>query len=83
MNNTLKYLVKKFELDLSNLSKKSDIEITNVNRTIMAETLGELGFKEGAEIEFSFSRDISIMNNTVSEIEHFTGLDLQKCLVGQ
>ena len=47
MNSTLKYLAKKFDIDLS---IKSGITVDNVNRTVMAETLGKLGFKEGAEI---------------------------------
>ena len=44
---TIEHLAKKFDLDLD---KKSPIEITNVNRTIMAQTLGELNFKVGAEV---------------------------------
>jgi len=44
---TLDYLVKKFNLDIS---PKPPIEIHNINRTIMAETLNELNFKVGAEV---------------------------------
>ena len=44
---TLEYITKKFELDLN---QKSPILIFNINRTIMAQTLYELGFTIGAEI---------------------------------
>src|SRR4030067_1273969 len=44
---TLEYIVEKFNLDINN---KPPIEIPNINRTIMAQTLYELGFKIGAEI---------------------------------
>ena len=44
---TLEYIVEKFNLDINN---KSPIEIPNINRTIMAQTLYELEFKVGAEI---------------------------------
>jgi len=47
MDDTLKYLINKFGLDVS---QKPPIEVRNTNRTIMAETLGELKFKVGAEI---------------------------------
>lgn len=47
MNDTLKYIIKRFELDISG---KPPIEIHKINRTIMAKTLGELTFKEGAEV---------------------------------
>ncbi len=45
--NTLKHITQKFGLDISG---KPPIEIHNINRTIMAKTLKELGFKEGAEV---------------------------------
>lgn len=45
--NTLDYLAKKFNLDVT---RKPPIEILNINRTVMAQTLAELGFKVGAEI---------------------------------
>lgn len=44
---TLNYIATKFELDIT---RKPPIEILNINRPIMAQTLHELGFKEGAEI---------------------------------
>ena len=47
MNSTLEYLAKKYELDLS---PRPPIAIEKTNRTIMAQTLAELGFKVGAEI---------------------------------
>jgi predicted O-methyltransferase YrrM len=47
MNSTIKYLIKRFDIDTS---KKSPIVMTNNNRVIMAQVLGKLGFKEGAEI---------------------------------
>lgn len=47
MNSTLEYIVKKFNLDIG---PKPPIEIRDVNRTIMAETLTELNFKVGAEV---------------------------------
>lgn len=47
MGNTLDIIISKFGLDVS---QKSPVEIRNINRTIMAQTLGELEFKVGAEI---------------------------------
>ena len=44
---TLKYIIEKFNLGLNH---KPPIEIPNINRTIMAQTLYELEFKIGAEI---------------------------------
>jgi predicted O-methyltransferase YrrM len=44
---TLEYITQKFDL---NLNQKSPIEILKINRTIMAQTLNELGFRVGAEI---------------------------------
>lgn len=44
---TLNYIATKFGLDLNG---KSPIVIEKINRTIMAQTLAELGFKIGAEI---------------------------------
>ena len=44
---TLDYIAQKFEL---NLGQKSPISILQTNRTIMAQTLAELGFTVGAEI---------------------------------
>lgn len=46
-NQTLDYLVNKFGLDAT---AKSPIEIHNINRTIIAKTLDELGLTHGAEI---------------------------------
>ena len=43
---TLEYLGKRFAVDIS----KQIVEITDVNRIIMAQVLGELGFKVGAEV---------------------------------
>ncbi len=47
MNETLKNLINKFGLDVS---KKPPIEIRNINRSLMAQYIGELEFKIGAEI---------------------------------
>lgn len=47
MNNTLTYILNKFSLSLA---PRGGTEVHNINRTIMAQTLGELGFKEGAEV---------------------------------
>jgi predicted O-methyltransferase YrrM len=44
---TLNYIATKFELDLN---QKSPITISKINRTIMAQTLSELGFRVGVEI---------------------------------
>lgn len=44
---TLSYIVNKFGLDINH---KPPIEIMNINRNVMAQTLAELGFKLGAEI---------------------------------
>ncbi len=46
MNSTINYLAEKFGLDV----QKHPIEIHNINRTIMAQTLKELGFKVGVEV---------------------------------
>lgn len=47
MNITLEYIIKKFN---PTISRRGGSEIHAINRTIMAKVLGELGFKEGAEI---------------------------------
>jgi len=47
MNDTLAYIAKKFELDLT---RRCPIDILKINRKIMAQTLCELGLTEGAEI---------------------------------
>lgn len=47
MNDTLEYIAKKFEL---NLNQKSPINIEKINRTIMAQTLHELGLNKGVEV---------------------------------
>ena len=46
-NPTMGYIIDKFKLDVSG---KGGTEIDGVNRTIMAGTLKELGFREGAEV---------------------------------
>lgn len=45
--NTLDYIIDKFELKLN---RKGGTEIYNINRTIVAQCLEELDFKEGAEV---------------------------------
>lgn len=50
MNITLEYIINKFKPEIIN---RGSTPIYNVNRTIMAQTLGELRFKEGAEIGVS------------------------------
>lgn len=47
MNKTLEYILEKFKPELV---QRGGSQIRRINRTIMAQTLGELGFKEGAEI---------------------------------
>lgn len=47
MNDTLEFIAKKFSLDIN---QKPPIEILNVNRTIIAQTLAELNFKVGVEV---------------------------------
>jgi hypothetical protein len=47
MDSTLNYFVNKFNLDIN---RKPPINIPNINRTIMAQILFELGFTVGAEI---------------------------------
>lgn len=44
---TLNFIAQKFNLDLT---QKAPIEIRGVNRSLMAKTLAELGFKIGAEV---------------------------------
>ncbi len=46
MNSTIEYIGKKFEVDLS----VSPVRVTKINRTLLAQTFYELGFKTGAEI---------------------------------
>lgn len=46
---TLKYILKKFNISYND-KIPMPIEIHNINRTIMAKTLRELGFKEGVEV---------------------------------
>lgn len=45
--NTLDYILEKFKPELA---KKGQTKIQSINRTIMAETLAELGFNKGAEV---------------------------------
>ena len=47
MNDTIKYIAKKYRLYLD---RPSPIVVRNVNMEGLAELMGELGFKEGAEI---------------------------------
>ncbi len=47
MTDTLEFISKKFQIDLS---AESPIDIRNINRTIVAQMFAELGFKVGAEI---------------------------------
>ncbi|MDO8487691.1 MAG: class I SAM-dependent methyltransferase [bacterium] len=47
MNPTLEYLIQKFNLDINT---RPPIEVGQINRTIMTKTLGELGFRVGAEV---------------------------------
>lgn len=47
MNKSLEHILNKFKPELS---RRGGTEIHAINRTIMAQTLGELGFKEGAEV---------------------------------
>lgn len=47
MNSTLEHLIRRFGLELS---RKGGTEISNVNRTRMAQVLEELNFKVGAEV---------------------------------
>ncbi len=49
MNDTIKYLVKKFNIDTSSFSEMP-INVVNVNHIAIAKTFKELGFKEGAEV---------------------------------
>ncbi len=47
MNTTLEYILNKFKPEIAT---RGGTPIQNVSRTIMAQTLGELGFKEGVEV---------------------------------
>lgn len=47
VNKTLEFLINKFKPEIQ---KRGGTEIHGVSRTIMAQTLGELGFKEGVEV---------------------------------
>lgn len=47
MNPTIEYLIERFRPDTS---KKLPWELHNINRTIMAQTLKDLGFTTGAEV---------------------------------
>ena len=46
MNNTINYIGKRFNVDIST----SPIQLAQINRTILAQVMGELRFKIGAEI---------------------------------
>ena len=46
---TLEYIVNKFKVEISS-SPDLPIPLRQINRTLMAQTLGELGFKEGVEV---------------------------------
>lgn len=47
MSKTLEYVVNRFKPEVA---RRGPTEIRGINRTMMAQTLGELGFKEGAEV---------------------------------
>lgn len=78
--NTLDYIVNKFGIDPT---QKSPIEIHNVNRTIMAKTLGELRLNWGAEIGVAegYHAEVLLKNNPhlrlncIDAYKHYPGYD--------
>lgn len=58
MNTTLEYIIKKFNVDVT---VRVPVEIGNVNRTMLAQTLGELGFKTGAEIGVAQGKHAAVL----------------------
>ncbi len=38
-------------------------------------------FKDDSEIEANYRRDIAIVDGRITDIDHFTGLDLEQCLL--
>ena len=67
MTDTLSFIADNFHLDVN---QKPPIAIHNINRTIMAQTLGQLGFKEGAEVGVAEGFHAKVL------CEHIPGLKL-------
>ena len=59
---TLDYIAEKFGLDLN---QKSPISILKTNRTIMAQTLAELGFTVGAEIGVARGKHAELLSQNI------------------
>jgi predicted O-methyltransferase YrrM len=66
MVNTIEYVGKKFELDLN---QKPPINILKTNRTIVAQTLAELGFTVGAEIGVADGKHAEILCKNIPELK--------------
>jgi hypothetical protein len=61
MNSTINYLLEKFKPEEGG----NPLEIHNVNRTIMTQTLAELGFNEGAEIGVAEGYHAEVMGKNI------------------
>lgn len=66
MDSTLEYFVKKFNIDLN---QRLPIQIPNINRTIMAQTFNELGFKVGAEIGVADGDHSKLLCENIPELK--------------
>ena len=64
--NALGYITKKFTADLTT---KSPIKLTNINRTTMAQTLNELGYKVGAEIGVAEGYHAKILCDEIPDLK--------------
>lgn len=65
MSQTLEYFLNKFKPEVS---PKGGTEVHKINRTIMAQTLGELRFKEGAEIGVAEGYHAKVMLDNIPEL---------------
>ncbi len=65
MNTTLQHIATKFREDIT----YAPVQLHNINRTIMIETLAELGFNEGAEIGVAEGYHAEIMCKKIPNLK--------------
>lgn len=64
--NTIDFLINKFA---PQIAPRGGTEIRNINRTIMAQTLGELGYKEGAEVGVAEGYHAEILCKSIPDLK--------------
>ena len=73
MNSTIEYIGKRFGVNVT----QSPIHIGKINRTILAQTFGELGFKVGAEIGVAEGIYSRVLFDNIPGLKLF-GIDIWK-----